>query len=160
MKLPDLPPFLTSWIPQPLSNCRNSKFINDRLKRLFKQEEPDHVRLRMLFYASLLMAFFKNHRMASKSAALKSALGPVPGPLFQGLLTRYTEDQLTSSKEDAKKRYSPSFNVTNSDLSVRVNVRIKLCAISSFCVSCSMSSQSTSICLLMIFKSDQTSSTS
>src|SRR5277367_1211708 len=143
-----------------LSDFRNSKFINDRLKRLFKQDEPDHARLRMLFYASLLMAFFKNHRIASKRAALKSTLSPVPGSLFEGLLTRYTEDQLTSSKEDAKKRYSPSSSVANADLSVRVNVRIKLCAISSFCVSCSMSSPSTSICLLMIFKSNQTSNSS
>ena len=95
------------------TNFRNSKFISDRLKRLFKQEEPDHARLRMLFYASLLMAFFKNHRMAPKPAALKSTLSPIPNPLFQGLLTRYTEDQLTGSKEDAKKRCGNFLSLTN-----------------------------------------------
>jgi hypothetical protein len=58
----------------------------------------------MIFYASLLMAFFKNHRMAAKPGALKMLFGPLPNPLFEGLLSRYTEDQLTSSKEDAKKR--------------------------------------------------------
>lgn len=60
----------------------------------------------MLFYASLLMAFFKNHRLVSKRAALISILGPVPNPLIDGLLSRYTEEQLTSTKEDAKKRYA------------------------------------------------------
>ena len=60
----------------------------------------------MLYYASLLMAFFKNHRLASKRAALTSILGPLPNPLIDGLLSRYTEEQLTSTKEDAKKRYS------------------------------------------------------
>ena len=80
--------------------------------------------------------------MASKRAALKSALGSVPAPLFQGLLSRYTEDQLTSAKEDATKRYSFSSSLADLDLSVRVNVRTKLCAIFSFYVSCSMSSRS------------------
>jgi hypothetical protein len=59
----------------------------------------------MIFYASLLMAFYKNHRLTSKRGALKAALGQIPNPLLDGLYTRYTEDQLTSTKEDAKKKY-------------------------------------------------------
>src|SRR5436190_17950285 len=90
----------------PIADLRTSKFVNDRLKQLFKQQAPDHTRLRMLFYASLLMAFFKNHRQSSKRAVLKSVLGPIPNPVLEGLLSRYTEDQLTSSGENAKKRYS------------------------------------------------------
>jgi hypothetical protein len=90
------------------SNFRTSKFINDRLKKLFKQEAPDHTRLRMLFYASLLMGFFKNHKLSSKIGALKSAIGPIPNQLLEGLLSRYTEDQLTSTGEESKKRYPPS----------------------------------------------------
>lgn len=86
------------------SNIRSSKLINERLRTLFKQEAPDHHRLCMIFYASLLMAFYKNNRLASKRGALKAALGPIPNPLLDGLYTRFTEDQLTSTKEDAKKR--------------------------------------------------------
>jgi len=71
---------------------------------LFTHEAPDYRRLRIIFYAALLMAFFKNHRMTSKKNALKAALGPIPNPLLEGLLSRYTEDQLTSTQEDAKKR--------------------------------------------------------
>jgi len=54
------------------------------------------------------MAFYKNNRLASKRSALKAALGPIPNPLLDGLYTRYTEDQLTSTKEDAKKKYTLS----------------------------------------------------
>ena len=72
---------------------------------LFQQEAPDHHRLRMIFYASLLMAFYKNNRLVSKRGALKAALGPIPNALLDGLYTRFTEDQLTSTKEDAKKRF-------------------------------------------------------
>ena len=103
-KLLDLLPFHSSSPFKSLSDLRSSQFVNDRLKALFKQEAPDYKRLRMIFYASLLMAFYKNHRMAGKREALKTMLGPLPNPLFEGLLSRYTEDQLTSSKEDAKKR--------------------------------------------------------
>ena len=53
------------------------------------------------------MAFYKNHRLTSKRGALKAALGQIPNPLLDGLYTRYTEDQLTSTKEDAKKKYLP-----------------------------------------------------
>jgi DNA-directed RNA polymerase I subunit RPA49 len=56
----------------------------------------------MLFYASLLMAFFKNNRLASKRNTLKSVLGPIPNPLLDGILSRYTETQLTSTRQDAK----------------------------------------------------------
>jgi hypothetical protein len=102
--LPDLPLFHSSSPFKFLSDLRNSQFINDRLKQLFKQEARDYKRLRMIFYASLLMAFFKNHKAAGKLGALEALLGPLPKPLFEGLLSRYTEDQLTSSKEDARKR--------------------------------------------------------
>src|ERR1700751_5626841 len=87
-----------------LSDFRNSRFVNDRLKQLFKQEAKDYKRLRMLFYASLLMAFFKNNRLASKISTLKGVLGPIPNPLLDGLLSRYTESQLTSGKQDARSK--------------------------------------------------------
>jgi hypothetical protein len=116
------------------SNYRNSRFINERLKTLFAQEAPDHKRLRMIFYAALLMAFFKHNKMASKRGVLKGLLGPIPNPLLDGLLSRYTEDQLTSTQEDAKKRY-PVATTTKSDLSVPTGVRIKWCVIYLCCVS-------------------------
>jgi len=58
----------------------------------------------MLLYASLLMAFFKNNKLASKRMALKNVLGPIPNPLLEGLLSRYTEEQLSSFREGATKR--------------------------------------------------------
>jgi hypothetical protein len=97
-------PTSTALVISP--NPRNSRFITERLKDLFAQEAPDHKRLRLIYYAALLMAFFKNHRLTSKRGALKAVL-PVPNPVLEGLLARYTEDHLTSAKEDAKKRYRP-----------------------------------------------------
>jgi DNA-directed RNA polymerase I subunit RPA49 len=52
------------------------------------------------------MAFFKNNRLASKGAALKTALGNISNPLFKGLISRYTEVQRTSAVQDANKRYT------------------------------------------------------
>lgn len=85
--------------------------MNDRIKSLFKQEQPDHTRLRILFYISLLMAFYKNNRLSSKRGVLKSVLGNCSNVLVDGLLERYTEEQLTSSKQDARKRYVSLFPV-------------------------------------------------
>ena len=99
-----------------VADLRTSRFINDRFNQLFKQGRQDHARLRMIFYASLLMAFFKNHRMASKRAALKSVLG-IPNPLLEGLLSRYTEEQLTSTRDEANPRDEASAASTTTRLS-------------------------------------------
>jgi A49-like RNA polymerase I associated factor len=88
------------------ANRRTSNFIKEQLTELFKKKDPDQARLRLLYYASLLMAFFKNNRLASKSAALKTALGNISNPLLKGLISRYTEVQLISAAEDANKRYA------------------------------------------------------
>jgi len=61
----------------------------------------------MLFYTALLVSFFKNHRLASKRPALRAALGSIPNVLLDGLLSRFTEEQRTSTKTDAKKQYPP-----------------------------------------------------
>jgi DNA-directed RNA polymerase I subunit RPA49 len=83
---------------------RSSKFINDRLISLFKQEAQDHYRLSLLFYASLLMAFYKNNKLASRRHNLKTTLGGIPDHLIDGLISRYTEGQRTSDAVDAKNR--------------------------------------------------------
>jgi A49-like RNA polymerase I associated factor len=108
MTQPVLKPCHSSEIPPHsyLANWRTSNFIKEQLTELFQKKTPDQTRLRLLYYASLLMAFFKNNRLASKGAALRTALGNISNPVFTGLISRYTEAQRTSAAQDANKRYT------------------------------------------------------
>ncbi|GAO50087.1 Rpa49 subunit specific to nuclear RNA polymerase I [Saitoella complicata NRRL Y-17804] len=72
---------------------RQSTYVTDRLTKILSSnaEKKDTHRLKLLYYASLLMAFYVNHRVAGKKDILSTKLGSPPQILVDGFISRYTE---------------------------------------------------------------------
>ncbi|KTW27214.1 DNA-directed RNA polymerase I subunit RPA49 [Pneumocystis jirovecii RU7] len=70
---------------------RNSRYINDRLGKALVDGKKNKRRIKLLYYASLLMAFYTNYQLVSKKDLLIKKLGDPPEILVDHLITRFSE---------------------------------------------------------------------
>ncbi|KTW25661.1 hypothetical protein T552_03521 [Pneumocystis carinii B80] len=70
---------------------KNSRYVNEHLSKALKAEKKNKHYIKLLYYASLLMAFYTNHHLVSKKELLTKKLGEPPLILIDHLITRFSE---------------------------------------------------------------------
>lgn len=70
---------------------KNSRYVNEHLSNALKLEKKNKRHIKLLYYVSLLMAFYTNTHLASKKELLAKKLGDPPLILIDHLITRFSE---------------------------------------------------------------------
>lgn len=70
---------------------KNSRYINEHLTKALSAKKKNKRHIKLLYYASLLMAFYTNHQLVSKKDLLTKKLGDPPLILVDNLITRFSE---------------------------------------------------------------------
>ncbi|KAG5439366.1 hypothetical protein PCK2_000815 [Pneumocystis canis] len=74
-----------------LMQSRNSRYINEHLTNLLAAEKKNKRHIKILYYASLLMAFYTNRHLISKKELISKKLGNPPLILIDHLIQRFSE---------------------------------------------------------------------
>lgn len=81
--------------------CRNSAYLNERLRRSFNVEEGkkvDSKRLRIIYYASLLLSLYLNRRLVSDREKLVLKLNNPPSDLLDSILAKFSENNVIDNR--------------------------------------------------------------
>ncbi|EMR10653.1 hypothetical protein PNEG_01352 [Pneumocystis murina B123] len=70
---------------------KNSRYVNEHLSKALKAEKKNKRHIKLLYYVSLLMAFYTNRHLVSKKELLIKKLGDLPLILIDHLITRFSE---------------------------------------------------------------------
>lgn len=84
-----------------LLGCRNSTYLKEALRRTFNVEEgkkPDSKRLRIIYYASLLMGVYNNRRIISDREKLMTRLNNPSTTLIDSILSRFSERNIIDNR--------------------------------------------------------------
>lgn len=77
-----------------LLGYRNSTYLNNRLRRTFDVEDgkkPDSTRLRVIYFASLLLSLYINRRQVGDREKLSAKLNNPPSVLLESLVGRFAD---------------------------------------------------------------------
>lgn len=81
--------------------CRNSAYLNERLRRTFNIEDgrkPDTKRIRIIYFASLLMALYINRRAIGDREKITAKLNNPPSALLESVLSRFSERNVIDNR--------------------------------------------------------------
>ncbi|KAI0354308.1 RNA polymerase I associated factor A49-like protein [Trametes cingulata] len=75
-----------------------SDWLKLQLKLIYSAPKPNKTDLKLVYYVSTMMAFFKNSRNVGDKDALQQKLSGVPPIVLDGLISRFTETERSTNK--------------------------------------------------------------
>ncbi|KAI0659646.1 RNA polymerase I associated factor A49-like protein [Cubamyces menziesii] len=75
-----------------------SDWLKLQLKLIYSAPKPNKTELKIVYYISTMMAFYRNSRNVGDKDALQQKLSGVPPIVLDGLLSRFTETERSTNK--------------------------------------------------------------
>ncbi|KAG5440132.1 hypothetical protein PCANB_001701 [Pneumocystis canis] len=79
---------------------KNSRYINEHLTNTLASEKKNKHRVKLLYYMSLLMAFYTNRHLVSKNELISKKLGDPPQILIDNLIKRFSEPSRSGTNHE------------------------------------------------------------